>query len=720
MPFDSTSKQSSDAYDQAGRLKFLRLDAVATARLKGLRQTVAKALPAIADEFYAYIRAWPRLAELLGGDKNIARLRKAQAAHWETLFAGDFGNAYFERAIKIGQVHEAIGLEPRWYTGGYVLILERLVGVLAAKHGAKRELVEDIGAVLRAAFLDMDLAVSTYIERSEVNSIQREMLAVSDVLEREVGQEAEEISGHAARLTGGAGSLITVAEHLRSMTETVRSSIETTAQNVQTVASATEELEASSRDIATRVGSASEMVDKTVAQAASATETVDALAQSADGIADIVKLIRAIAGQTRLLALNATIEAARAGEAGKGFAVVANEVKSLSRQTEEAITGVSTQADAIRRATENVTSTVAAIRTNLDRVHEIAGAVAAATEEQRQATSEIMQSIARAAEHTRAVASSTQSLLAEAATTEATARDFSGLAGKVDAGVEDLNRRITVVLRSSSAGDRRQEHREPVALAFKVDAPQFRAEGVTGDLSPNGALLMAKAEPSLTGARFPVELARIGEAQCLVVAVSDLGVHVRFVQLAPSHGHAITAILAEARALNDAYVAKASETASTIAQAFEAALASGRVTDQRLFDVDYRDVEGTNPKQVVTGMTEIAEELLPRIIDGVKDKDPRITFCCACDRNGYIPAHNREYSQPQRKGDPAWNAAHSRNRRMFNDRTGVLAARNTRPSIVQTYRRDMGGGRFALLKEFDAPITVRGKPWGAVRLAVQL
>ena len=113
-------------------------------------------------------------------------------------------------------------------------------------------------------------------------------------------------------------------------------------------------------------------------------------------------------------------------------------------------------------------------------MHQIAGDVAAATEEQRQATSEIMQSIARAAEHTRAVASSTQSLLAEAATTEATARDFSGLAQKVDDGVDDLNRRITVVLRSSSAGDRRRANTvlaiAPLA-ALWGPSPVTRASG---------------------------------------------------------------------------------------------------------------------------------------------------------------------------------------------------------------------------------------------------
>ena len=65
-------------------------------------------------------------------------------------------------------------------------------------------------------------------------------------------------------------------------------------------------------------------------------------------------------------------------------------------------------------------------------------------------------------------------------------------------------------------------------------------------------------------------------------------------------------------------------------------------------------------------------------------------------------------------------AANCRNKRIFDDRAGITAARSTRPFIVQVYRRDMGGGAMVVMREIDAPIHVLGRHWGAFRTAYRL
>ena len=161
------------------------------------------------------------------------------------------------------------------------------------------------------------------------------------------------------------------------------------------------------------------------------------------------------------------------------------------------------------------------------------------------------------------------------------------------------------------------------------------------------------------------------------------------------------------------------EAAGAVTAALEEALSSGRISFEALFDENYRPIAGSTPEQVTTAFTELTDALLPAIQEPMLAVDSRIVFCAAVDRNGYLPTHNAKFSQKQ-GSDPVWNNANCRNRRIFADRTGLRAARNREPFLLQTYRRDMGGGTFAMMKDLSMPITLRGRHWGGLRLAYRI
>ncbi|MEJ2478962.1 MAG: methyl-accepting chemotaxis protein [Acidihalobacter sp.] len=165
------------------------------------------------------------------------------------------------------------------------------------------------------------------------------------------------------------------------------------------------------------------------------------------------------------------------------------------------------------------------------------------------------------------------------------------------------------------------------------------------------------------------------------------------------------------------YIRLAMQGARAISERFEQALKSGEITESDLFDRHHDPIPGTDPQQHRTRYVDFTDKALPPIQEPIYESDDNIIFAAATDSDGYIGTHTLLYSQPQRPDDPVWNRAHCRNRTIFNDRTGLNASRNTKPVLVQAYRRDMGGGKFALMKDFSAPIVVNGRHWGGLRVA---
>jgi methyl-accepting chemotaxis protein len=165
------------------------------------------------------------------------------------------------------------------------------------------------------------------------------------------------------------------------------------------------------------------------------------------------------------------------------------------------------------------------------------------------------------------------------------------------------------------------------------------------------------------------------------------------------------------------YIQLAQQVAGQMSEALTMALQQGDISQEHLFDERYQAMTGTQPQQHTTAFNALTDRIFPDFQEPALKALAQVVFCIAADRNGYISTHNRVYCHPQRVGDVVWNTANSRWRRIFNDRTGLASARNTRPFLLQTYRRDMGGGNFVLLKEASAPIMVEGRHWGGVRLA---
>lgn len=143
----------------------------------------------------------------------------------------------------------------------------------------------------------------------------------------------------------------------------------------------------------------------------------------------------------------------------------------------------------------------------------------------------------------------------------------------------------------------------------------------------------------------------------------------------------------------------------------EKLISTGRVSMAQMFDTFYIPIPNTNPQKFKTAYDKLTDEVLRIILDKYLEQDKRILFVVAVDRNGYLPTHNTRYSRPLTE-DEDFNTKNNRTKRLFNDRTGLAAARNQNPFLLQKYSRDTG----EQLADLSVPIKVQGKHWGALRV----
>jgi methyl-accepting chemotaxis protein/hemerythrin len=162
-------------------------------------------------------------------------------------------------------------------------------------------------------------------------------------------------------------------------TNAMTQAAEDVALQASTIATASEEMSATSGDIARNCLYAAENAHKVTQETTAGAETVQRSSQLMDNIADrvmstsgtvaglgersdqigaIAGTIEDIADQTNLLALNAAIEAARAGETGRGFAVVADEVRALAERTTKATKEIDAMIRSIQTETKAAVSSM--------------------------------------------------------------------------------------------------------------------------------------------------------------------------------------------------------------------------------------------------------------------------------------------------------------------------------------------------------------------------
>ncbi|WP_024519086.1 methyl-accepting chemotaxis protein [Bradyrhizobium sp. Tv2a-2] len=544
---------------------------------------------------------------------------------------------------------------------------------------------------------------------------------ILELLELELGGTIRKLERAAHSVATGADATAATLATIRERTDALSGRSGTAQGTASIFALTAEKFTQSAQGIGSQVRDASRLADLATQAATEARANVDRLRESSSAIGNVVNLIAQIARQTTLLALNSTIEAARAGEAGRGFAVVANEVKALAVQTQGATEEITRKIEALQRDAAGSADAVHRISQAIDAIRPVFETVNGAVAEQNKTTGEMSDNAASASRFIASVGESAAEIDGATKAAESHGESMASAGKAVTAFAEKLKARSAVLLKQKESEERRKHEKLPCHLKIEIDSSHGTLTASVYEIARQGLLISGPGAASLPlHQSLPARLETIGPCRIRIDEHAKSGTQARFEGVSADFAEKIEDQLWAIREENLEFVTRAMEAGSTLNKIFEDAVASGAIRPADLFDADYVEIAGTNPVQHRTKFLDWTERALPSFQEAFLTKDKRIAFCACVDRNGYLPVHNRIYSQPQRAGDVAWNTANSRNRRIFNDPAGLAAGRNERSYLIQSYARDMGGGNTVMMREIDVPIRVRGRHWGGFRTAYKL
>ncbi len=177
------------AVDLKNLLEYFRIEPEDLEALSRLHGPLERHADELVSAFYAHLDKFPETHRLLGDDAVRAKLYESQRQYLMSLASPVIDDDYVEQRSRIGQSHERVGLDTRWYLGAYALYLSLVLPVVYEAVGDDLDVLNrTVSALQKRLLFDAEIAIRQYIERRE-----SELVELNEKLRAEAGSLSEEV-----------------------------------------------------------------------------------------------------------------------------------------------------------------------------------------------------------------------------------------------------------------------------------------------------------------------------------------------------------------------------------------------------------------------------------------------------------------------------------------------------------------------------------------------
>jgi len=170
-----------DTQETDKRKRFLQFDHTDMQRLQTINALAEKYADEVIDDFYDHLMSFSDTRAFFTDPQQLARVKNLQKQYFLRLTQGQYDADYVEDRLKIGQVHERIGLPVNAYLGMYNFYLRAVADRLFDNYADEpKQAIDAFVSLMKLTFFDISLAIDTYIDSRE-QTIRAQQAAIQDL-----------------------------------------------------------------------------------------------------------------------------------------------------------------------------------------------------------------------------------------------------------------------------------------------------------------------------------------------------------------------------------------------------------------------------------------------------------------------------------------------------------------------------------------------------------